>query len=80
MTKELSAFLEWSRECEREAVHTVHLMFPDDAVFALEAKKSVPCAALALDHLRALQAANNEAIPDAQFWVAYHLLQRTLVG
>lgn len=80
MTSELSAFNEWTRECERQAVNAVHLMFPDDVVFALEAKKPVPCAALALDHLKALQADEERWISPEAFYVAYHILNRTLVG
>lgn len=74
----VSAFIEWNQSVERQAVIAVSKMFPTDHLFKLEAAKPLPCAATALDHLRALHA--DDLIADDEFYVAYHILQHTLVG
>lgn len=76
--KQLHAFNQWTLECERQAVITVHLMFPDDFVFTREAARTLPSAAAALDHLSLLQMEG--LITASEFWVAFHILQQTLVG
>lgn len=76
----VSAFIEWNRGVDTAAVRAVHKMFPDDITFKTIwlCSNGSPKASYALDHLRFLHA--DRLIDDADYYVAFHILQHVLVG
>lgn len=70
LSPSVSAFVGWNRNVERVAVRAVSLMFPDEQ-WDFSASAS-------LDKLRILHA--DRLIDDADYYVAFHILQHVLVG